>query len=274
MQMNLNPLSSFQATYLCGGNVICNEESWKDAHYIPAFNKFYLVRIGECVCDVDGTEYLPKAGQLMLMPENHVQSYCMSRGKPLAKHWCHFTAHTAGRRLFDVLQTDLVVTVPDFDGMAELFVKIHRPYAGDNNRNICIEMERQAALIQVISTYIALANPRYSDNLIHLGHDFEPVFAYIRKNLSVKFSVEDLSKTVHLHPNYFIKRFHDAYGCSPMQYVNTQRIEQAKSLLKTTELSMAQITEKTGFGDVSYFSKYFKKAVGFTPSLYRSIRDQ
>lgn len=267
----LNAITPLKAAYICGAYTKCEEDTWKDSDYIPAFNKFYLLDIGECCCSVDRTEYFPKAGQLMLLPANHLQSYRMITGRPLVKYWCHFTAEVSNRALFDVIKTELVVDVPDFEGMAKLFSKLNVQVTGTPAQCIAVQMERQAALIEIISRYISLSGAQFAENILSAKNDFQPVFEYIHNNLSKPITVEDLSKTVHLHPNYFIKRFHEIYGISPMQYVNAERLEQAKYLLEHTSLSVSEISQKTGFCDVFYFSKFFKKSVGFSPSLYRSM---
>jgi len=267
----LNTLSSLKASFICGSYTNCNEATWKDFDYIPAFNKFYLIDQGECCCSVDGEEYYPKAGQLMLLPANHLQSYSMRNGHPLIKYWCHFTAEVMNRSLFDVIKTDLVVDIPNFAAAKTLFQRLYVPIEGTASDCISVQLDRQAALTEIISRYISLSHAQYSENIVSAKNDFQPVFEYIHHHLSKQITVEELSKTVHLHPNYFIKRFHEIYGISPIQHVNAERLEQAKYLLENTTLSISEISQKTGFCDVFYFSKFFKKAVGFSPSQYRSV---
>jgi AraC-like DNA-binding protein len=64
--------------------------------------------------------------------------------------------------------------------------------------------------------------------------------------------------------------FKAAYGATPLQYVNTRRMERAKSLLRETRLPVARIAEGLGFGDVVYFNRLFRKHTGTTPGGYRS----
>lgn len=267
----LGSATPLQTSFLSGSYTKCEEETWRDTDYIPYFSKFYFLDIGECCCTVDKTEYYPKAGQLMLLPANHLQSFCMVKGSPLVKYWCHFTAEVKGRSLFDLIKTDLVVDVPDIAAMTKLFQRLLAPISGTPSECISLQLERQAALTEILSRYTSLANAQFAENILNAKNDFKPVIEYIHHNLSKQITVEDLSKTVHLHPNYFIKRFHEIYGCSPMQYVNGERLEQAKYLLEHTTLSVSEISQKTGFCDVFYFSKSFKKSVGFSPSQYRSV---
>ncbi|MBQ4150303.1 MAG: helix-turn-helix transcriptional regulator [Clostridia bacterium] len=82
-------------------------------------------------------------------------------------------------------------------------------------------------------------------------------------------SVEKAAKTADLSESHFRRLFKEAYRISPIKYINLMRIERAKELIKYTNESFSQIAEKTGFANVYYFSRIFKKEVGCTPSEYR-----
>ena len=57
-----------------------------------------------------------------------------------------------------------------------------------------------------------------------------------------------------------------------MEYIAKRRIQEAKSLLTSTELSIADIAEQTGFGSESYFCKLFRRYEGMTPSAFRNVK--
>ena len=81
----------------------------------------------------------------------------------------------------------------------------------------------------------------------------------------------ELAAVVHFHPNYFISFFKKYFGTSPLKYVNEARLNQAKRLLKSTDESVAQIAEETGFRDLYHFSKRFKASTGYSPSDFRKL---
>ncbi|WP_026525787.1 response regulator transcription factor [Butyrivibrio sp. MB2005] len=85
----------------------------------------------------------------------------------------------------------------------------------------------------------------------------------------------DLSRTtiaeaVHISPDYLSYVFHKESGEVLSSYINGERIAIAKKLLLNTAASSQEIADKTGFSNVSYFSKQFKKTTGLTPNAYRS----
>lgn len=67
----------------------------------------------------------------------------------------------------------------------------------------------------------------------------------------------------------FTRRFNAATGYSPMDYVQTLRIEEAKHLLETTITAVEMIAVETGYEDPNFFRRLFKRKVGITPARYR-----
>lgn len=72
--------------------------------------------------------------------------------------------------------------------------------------------------------------------------------------------------------DYMNRIFRKTTGKTIFQYLTEVRISHAKELLGTTSLKVAQISEKVGFSDESYFSKVFKRCTGMTPMNYMKSR--
>jgi len=67
----------------------------------------------------------------------------------------------------------------------------------------------------------------------------------------------------------FIRRFVNATGLSPLDYVHALRLEEAKQILETEDLSVEAIAEQVGYADTSFFGRLFRRRVGLTPAQYR-----
>jgi transcriptional regulator GlxA family with amidase domain len=67
----------------------------------------------------------------------------------------------------------------------------------------------------------------------------------------------------------FTRRFYRATGQSPMDYVQSLRIEEAKQILETTDLSIEAVAHDVGYEDSSSFSRLFRRKTGITPAQYR-----
>ena len=99
--------------------------------------------------------------------------------------------------------------------------------------------------------------------------DFLRVIDYIERHLSEEITLDDLCELVDLERSYLIARFKKSFGLSPMRYVGAMRLQQAKTLLSTTDKSITEIAYAVGFGSIHYFCRYFKRSVGITPNEYR-----
>ncbi len=69
---------------------------------------------------------------------------------------------------------------------------------------------------------------------------------------------------------HFARQFRAATGVPPHQYVVTRRVERAHQLLRTSDLSLADIAASAGFSDQSKFSTHFKRVLGVTPRQFRA----
>jgi transcriptional regulator GlxA family with amidase domain len=67
----------------------------------------------------------------------------------------------------------------------------------------------------------------------------------------------------------FNRRFFQATGRSPMDYVQSLRLEEAKQILETTTLAIEAVAQEVGYEDTSFFSRLFRRRTGITPAQYR-----
>ncbi len=90
------------------------------------------------------------------------------------------------------------------------------------------------------------------------------------ENIAVNLSLSDLAQSAGYSQSRFCALYIEKYKISPKADLMRERISASKRLLKFSELSAEDIALRLGFGSLSHFSKYFKKAVGQTPSEYRN----
>jgi AraC-like DNA-binding protein len=79
-----------------------------------------------------------------------------------------------------------------------------------------------------------------------------------------------LARQAHVSPYHFSRRFKEAFGETPHQYVLTRRVERAQELLRNTDLSVTEICLEVGFQSLGSFSAAFHKVAGVTPTAYRA----
>ena len=92
---------------------------------------------------------------------------------------------------------------------------------------------------------------------------------YVLFNLSDDLTPGKIAQAVSFSPSYVSRIFKDEVGKPLMVYVSEQRIQTAKQLLSTTQMSIREVASYVGIPDWNYFTKLFKKAEGCTPSEYQ-----
>jgi len=93
---------------------------------------------------------------------------------------------------------------------------------------------------------------------------------YIKENAhDPSLSLDKVADAVHVSPFYLSHLFRDELGITFISYVTEVRLDLAKKLLKETRLTVAQVAERVGYSDASYFSRVFKKYVKVTPGKFR-----
>lgn len=95
------------------------------------------------------------------------------------------------------------------------------------------------------------------------------IVRFLQEHLEEEISLNVLAEKFHLSAQYISQLFKNEIGVNFLAYLTTIRMEQAKKLLISTSLSIAEISEKSGYADYRVFTKVFKKAEGVTPSQYR-----
>lgn len=92
---------------------------------------------------------------------------------------------------------------------------------------------------------------------------------YIRAHGTEDFSAREIEEACGLSYKYAGTLFKEATGQTIREYQRMLRIGRAQQLLMETDRSITEIAQLTGFTDVFYFSKVFRKARGCSPSEYR-----
>ncbi|MCM3635049.1 helix-turn-helix domain-containing protein [Paenibacillus camelliae] len=92
---------------------------------------------------------------------------------------------------------------------------------------------------------------------------------YINDHMKEDITLASLAEQFHFSPQYLAKRFKEEYQTTIMNYLSQLRMDKACSLLVHTDLTIHEVAEESGFEELNYFSKVFKKHIGMTPTAYR-----
>ena len=99
---------------------------------------------------------------------------------------------------------------------------------------------------------------------------------YIKENLTNNnLTLDEVSEKACMSKSHFFKKFKSTLGITPVDYINSEKIKFAKKLIKNNpNENICDIAYKTGFNNVSYFNRLFKKNELLTPQQFKiSLRD-
>lgn len=107
-------------------------------------------------------------------------------------------------------------------------------------------------------------NPAFS-------HTTRMVLSYLRWHYAdPALSLDSIAEYVHLNPAYLSDSFKKDTGMNLKRLITEVRIKRACFLLRTTNLSVANIAARTGYRSANYFSRLFRQETGMTPLQYRA----
>ena len=103
-------------------------------------------------------------------------------------------------------------------------------------------------------------------------NSIENIVVYLQEHFTdPDLTLSAVANHFHLSMHYLSGCFKERVGCSYIQYVSKLRMEKARQLLRETELSVQEITERVGYVDGVSFSRKFKKVFLISPSEYRKL---
>lgn len=128
-------------------------------------------------------------------------------------------------------------------------------------------------LIQTLISSIQDLDTRLSQQSEMISSDnelIEHALQYIHLNYSKELTLQNVADHIHISRNYFSILFKKQLNQNFIDYVIDLRIKKAKELLMNTKMKVYEVARDSGFKDVKYFSKLFKKMTGFSAGDYRN----
>ena len=85
-------------------------------------------------------------------------------------------------------------------------------------------------------------------------------------------TLDQIANVAMVSPNHLLRRFKQAFGTTPHQYLTAVRLDHAKMLLRESDMSISEICLAVGFESFSSFSWLFQQRIGISPQAFRARR--
>jgi transcriptional regulator GlxA family with amidase domain len=191
-------------------------------------------------------------------------------GRPATTHWNYFEQFSRRYPAVDlktrhlITQSDNIYCVGSVNSIADLMVHIVEEWFGSR---VARAVENQFSP-EIRRSFRAAAYQNEADSSHH-DEVVAQAQQWLQSHLSSPVVMTALAEQVQLSPRTLNRRFKRATGMTPLAYLQSLRIAQAKDLLRHSNLSIGDIAWRQGIQDVSYFSQLFRRHCGMTPLHYR-----
>lgn len=150
---------------------------------------------------------------------------------------------------------------------------VHPFYLDEASTELAIRIENAASENELFFIFkeipVIYCNIVKEKSLTEYSLLIRKVINYINLNLNSNLTLSSIASNIVVNPNYLSSKFNREVHESIASFINRRRIDESIKLIENTNLSITSISEQTGFNDVNYFSKVFKKLMGTSPSEYR-----
>ena len=127
------------------------------------------------------------------------------------------------------------------------------------------DLTLKSLLVRVIQTQ----NLHSIESNVNAGGRLITVVQYIREHLTEKIGIEVLCRKACMSKSSFFRLFKETFGLSPVEYIIRQRIQMAKTLLADRTVNITAACYRSGFNNLNYFARLFKRVEGVTPKEFQ-----
>ncbi len=220
---------------------------WLNEHY----------RAGSTLCTVGtGSYLLAEAGLL--------------QNRPATTHWHYFEDFSERYPQVDLIrnylitETERIFCAGSINSIADLLVHLIGERWGTT---IAHRVERQFSP-EIRRPFHSHAY-RVGQTDLHRDEAIALVQSYLGKHFASPLRLSQLAQQAGLSERSLTRRFKQATGQSPLDYLNTLRLRTARELLQQSNLAISDIAQTAGIPDPNYFSRLFRREYGVTPKQYR-----
>jgi AraC-like DNA-binding protein len=258
-------------------------------HWHDHFEIIHLIA-GSVVFHIDTITYETHPGDVLIVPSGglHV-GYAMHDNK------VEYTSLVFNRSLLADADLDMVhkrYLIPFLDGQLRFPVKLDGHLSDFDTilgilqqiehefeqRNFVYELVVKAKLTWLFSLLVRVFWPErekeHADFPDKRMDRFKSLILHIQACYDKKLTIADAAGIVNLTPHHFCKVFKSATGRTFIDFVNRYRMDEAERLLRRGGMTVTEVAERVGCGNLNYFTRLYKQIKGTTPSQIKRTIDR
>lgn len=228
---------------------------------------------GECTDWVDGRPYPLRSGSITILNAGQLHETVTAPGNPTQGYSVVLdNVHLQGLKPGQIISEDVcpVITYkPLFDDIHRIFKELYRDYYEKSPFYYEISQANLIKLICYIHRIISEQPKPHPHTSLSLTRRVQ---LYIDQHIQEELNLERLGELFFVSPYHISHEMKKELNTSPISYLISRRIGEAKRLLQHTDYPIQQISKMVGYKNPYYFNKLFEKKTGYTPEAFRARR--
>ena len=248
-------------------------------HWHDEFEIIY-VKSGFLTVSISGENYIGKPGDAFVVSPGNLHFMGSQTGNvdyftflfPL-KYISFRTDDILDDKLLEPLNSGHLIINPEIEDtvkeQCEQLVEIYGAKKEESQSKITAQIKTKIILLQFILELwkrgFIVENDTSGKNTVE-----KEMVSYIQQNFTRKILLKEFGEQFHLSEKYISRYFKEHFHITISQYVTYLRLEHAKHLLQDTDIPVTEVAMQSGYQNVSYFIRSFKKTYGMSPLKYRN----
>ena len=237
------------------------------------------VKSGFLTVNISGENYIGKPGDAFVVSPGNLHFMGSQTGSvdyftflfPL-KYIAFRSDDMLDDKLIEPLNSGHLMISPEIkDTVKEQCEQLARVYAAEIDKSeskITSQIRKKIILLQFIHELwkkgFIVENDTTGRNTVE-----KEMVSYIQQNYMGKILLREFGEQFHLSEKYISRYFKEHFHITLSQYVTYLRLEHAKQMLQETDISVTEVAMQSGYQNISYFIRSFKKTYGVSPLKYR-----
>lgn len=217
----------------------------------------------------ESSEIIVNKGEMVLFRPREPQLYFYFPKDKCQAFWVHFTGSDVDKILdYYQLPNDTNIfysgSSPDYQWLFEQMIRELQLCRANYKELLTMSLRH---IFLLINRYLKENGKSGADAL----NDIERSIRYFNENYTKDINIDEYAKSLHVSTCWFNRRFKQVTKVTPLQYILSLRLSNAKMLLETQDYNVTETSYAVGFHNPLYFSKLFKKHIGMSPSEYKAL---
>lgn len=242
--------------------------------------EFTLITKGQALYQIDLTEYPVEAGDLLFIPPLVLHSISLQEYPKISSETYVFHMNFLGGNSTDICSTRYLTPLmnqefsmpylikpehPAYASLRKIFNQINSLYG---EAVTGYELALKSLFLQAIFLLLQYSKRNLSSDTGTSSDKLKQVLDYIETHYAENITISELAKLCYFSDYHFMRFFKKHMNMTCVEYINNLRLEKSVELFEQGNTSILDVSLSTGFHNLSYFHKVFKRKYHMTPKSF------